>query len=135
MDRVEKAIREVFGDSELDRRHTVGHHGNEIVVIEAKTSSADLPKALLRRLPPDELDVLAKTLEERIDDSCNLFLRVDKQRAFLGEIRLAGTDDAVALRIKLRVFPAKKEAALRIASEMLRDIAGQALTDGASTIP
>ena len=125
LDRVEKAITEVFGDCELDRRHTVGHHGNEIVVIETRASSDDRPMALFRRLASEELRMLDETLEKRTDDSCNLFLRIDKQSAFLGELRLAENDDAVAVRMKVRAFPAKKASAVKLVSELLRELAGQ----------
>ena len=126
LDRVEKAIAEVFGGGELERKHTLGHHGNEIVVIETSTSSDDCALALFERLDSEELEALIETLEERIDESCNLFLRIDKQRAFLGELRLAEDDDVVAIRMKVRAFPAKKASAVKVVSELLKEIAGQA---------
>ena len=131
LDRVEKAIAEAFSDCELQRRKTVGHHGNEMVVVEARSSYNDLPVALLRRLPPQDLETLARTLEERIDDSCNLFIRIDKQRAFVGELSLAHNDDVVAIRMKVRAFPAKKAAAVKVVSELLREIAQQGHEDEA----
>jgi RNA binding exosome subunit len=128
LERVEKAIAEVFGESELVVKHAVGHHGNAIVIIETSTTATDRAVALLRRLPSNELEVMAGTLDKRIDDACNLFVRIDKQRAFLGEIRLATNDDAVVVRMKVRAFPAKKELAVQVVSELLKDVAAQALT-------
>lgn len=125
LERVEKAIAEVFGESELVVKHTVGHHGNAIVVIETSTTSNDRAVALLERLPSNDLEVLMRTLDRRIDDACNLFVRIDKQRAFLGEIRLATNDDAVVVRMKVRAFPAKKELAVKTVSELLKGIAAR----------
>lgn len=129
LDRVEKAISEVFVDCALERKRALGHHGNEIIVIETSSTSRDCAVALLRRLPSHELDLVARTLDARIDDSCNLFLRIDKQRAFLGEIVLASNDDAVAVRMKVRAFPARKERAVSVVSELLAEIAKSAQPD------
>lgn len=126
LERVERALREVFGDSELEVRRTIGHHGNEIVVVEAVTSSMDLVTRLFSRLPTAELEAVVATLEDRIDDSCNLFVRLDKQCAFKGKVRLAGNDDVVAIRIKVRAFPAKKASAMKAVSDVLRRIRDQA---------
>ena len=125
-ERVEQAIQNVFRDSELEVKRTVGHHGNPIIVVEASTTSMDVIAEMLQRLQPRDIEALLTTLEDRIDDSCNLFVRLDKQSAFAGEIRLADNDDAIAIRIKVRAFPAKKASAIGVVSETLEQIAGKA---------
>ena len=126
LERVEKSIQNVFRDSKLEVKRTVGHHGNPIIVVEASTTSMDAIADMLARLQPRDIEMLLKTLEDRIDDSCNLFVRLDKQSAFAGEMRLAENDDAIAVRIKVRAFPAKKALAIEVVSDTLQQMAGKA---------
>jgi RNA binding exosome subunit len=126
LDRVEQAMRTVVGDIDIQRTHTTGHHGNEIVVLEARSMDAAAIEDLFRRLPQDDLAELRRTSDARIDPSCVFHMRVDKQEAYAGDVRLAETDDAIALRLKVRSYPAKEEVAKRLVAEFLADAAGAA---------
>ena len=117
-ERVERALLNAIGEAELSTSRTQGHHGNEILVIEAHLKGQGAER-LLDKLPSVDLKDLMKTTESRMDDSCNLFIRIDKQKAFEGEVTLAQDDDAIAIRMKVAVFPAKKPAAVRAVRDFL----------------
>ena len=122
LEKVLMAVRNVAGDVDLESKKTEGHHGNPLIVIEGSSTGSDSAEKLLARLNDHDLREIADTAEQRIDDSCNLFLRLDKQRAYAGEPALTGSDDAVSVRIKVSAFPARAETAVLIVGEYIADL-------------
>ena len=57
-------------------------------------------------------------LDKKMDDKGNLFLRFDKQKAYLDELKITEHGDSIHLKIKIAAYPAKKKPALKIAREM-----------------
>ena len=120
--RVADALRTFLPEEiELDRVENVGHHGDRIVVLSARIENADGMRHVLDRLSGlDEVDRVIDELDQRVDDNCALFLRVDKQAAFRGEVRLG---PGITVRAKVEAYPAKKEAAVENARETLGRLA------------
>jgi hypothetical protein len=120
--RVEQALRSLLPeDVELDRVENAGHHGDRIVVLSARVERADEMRHVLGRLSElEDLDRVLDELDERVDDNCALFLRVDKQAAFRGDVRLG---PGVTVRTKVEAYPAKKEKAVANARETLSRLA------------
>jgi len=116
--RVEEAIRAFLPEEfELDRMENTGHHGDRIVVLSARVENADDMRHILDRLAElDDIDRVMDELDERVDDNCSFFMRLDKQAAFQDEIRLG---DGITLRAKVEAYPAKHEAAVENAREAL----------------
>jgi len=114
--RVEAALRAFLPeDFDLDRMENTGHHGDRIVVLSARVENADAMRHVLDRLAElDAIDRVLDELDERVDDNCSFFLRLDKQAAFQDEIRLG---DGITLRAKVEAYPAKHEAAVENARE------------------
>jgi Predicted exosome subunit len=82
-----------------------GHYGNPIFVLRLKIEKPELAEALLKQLlaslPEGDLAMLDRTLEQRLDSSGNLYLRLDKQRALLGDFRVYDGDDVIKVKVKL----------------------------------
>jgi hypothetical protein len=116
--RVEEAIRAFLPEEfDLDRMENTGHHGDRIVVLSARVENADAMRHILDRLAElDDIDRVMDELDERVDDNCSFFMRLDKQAAFQDEIRLG---DGITLRAKVEAYPAKHEAAVENAREAL----------------
>ena len=123
--RVEQAVLNVAGEAELESSKTHGHHGNEIIVIEAHMKGSRQMERLLCRLSAADVREIRDTVDERMDDSCNLFIRLDKQKAFSGELTLADNDDAVAVRAKVAAYPARKSVATQAVRDFLDSVIGQ----------
>jgi len=119
-DRVETALRMLLpADVALERAESEGHFGDPILVLSARVERTDEVRevlAALAHLPADEYDRLVAELDERVDEDCNLFVTLDKQAAYDGEVRLG---DGITLRGKVEAYPAKREAALENARELL----------------
>jgi hypothetical protein len=116
--RVERALRAFLpAEFEVERETTSGFHGDRIAVLSARVGNADDVRRVLSRLAelPD-VDAVLADLDERVDEDCSLFLRLDKQAAFRDEIRLGS---GISLRAKVEAYPAKRETAVENAREAL----------------
>ena len=121
--KVELALRTVVGDAPVEVSRTEGHFGNAIEVLESVLDDEARILDVLGRMTAEDLREVSSTISSRMDDSCHMFLRFDKQRAFAGELRLGGGEDVIALRIKVRAFPAKPEIAAGIMGALLDEVA------------
>jgi RNA binding exosome subunit len=72
-----------------------GHHGNPITLFEAKIKEKEHVKAFLERLASSlsilDKETLGSEIEQHIERGC-LYIRLDKQSAYLNEFRLGATD-------------------------------------------
>jgi RNA binding exosome subunit len=115
--RVEQALRTFLPDEfDIDRVENEGFHGDRIVVLSARVENADSVRHILDRLADLNLDGIRTELEERIDENCSLFLRLDKQAAYGGSVERG---DGLELRAKVEAYPAKKETAVENAAAAL----------------
>ena len=122
--RVEQALRTFLPpEFDVNRVANEGHHGDRIVVLSARVENADDVRhvlSVLSELP--DIDRVIAELDERVDDNNSLFLRLDKQAAFGGEVRLG---PGLTLRAKVEAYPAKREKAVENAREALSELAAQ----------
>ena len=86
---------------QFKRTRLRGHHGNPITILEAKIRDPEVIQGLLDKLAselsPRDKRYLRRKIGLHVDGS-NLYLRLDKQAAFLGEIRFSNVD---AIRLSL----------------------------------
>lgn len=118
-EKVEKALLNVSGPSEISVSKTEGIHGNPITILEVPIEEDRGIRDLLGRLSDADIHELLQTLARRIDDGCNLFFRLDKQQAFAGKAVLCQGEDVILVRMKVRSFPARCEVAERSTREYL----------------
>ncbi len=106
----------------VEESRVEGHYGNEIALLEAKvTNKRDVKRfvdLLCDRLLPGDLSRLRSELVDRVDDECMLHIRFDKQEAFMGRLALAKGQDVISARLKIKAYPASKENALSIVSDL-----------------
>lgn len=122
--RVLSAMRTLVPETvDMRRSRLKGHYGNPILSIEAKInqkkSLRELWLNIVSRLRTGELDRLHNFLLDRLDDSCNLYLRFDKQFAYKGELVFTESGDAIHLRLKVVAFPAKHEVAIGLIEKFM----------------
>ncbi|MFA9426943.1 RNA-binding protein [Natronorubrum sp. A-ect3] len=116
--RVEEALRTFLPEEfEIERVESEGHYGDRILVLSARVENADDIRHVLARLADlESFDQLIDELDERVTENTELFLRLDKQAAFGGDIRLG---DGITFRGKVEAYPAKKEQAVENAEDVL----------------
>ena len=108
-ERVLTAVRNVLPSESVDsvvfrRSSLAGHHGNPIVLFEARVKDRRLVQAVFAKLCSGlglmDKEVLAGEISGHLERG-NLYLRLDKQSAFLGEVRL-GSVDPVHVRVHFK---------------------------------
>jgi RNA binding exosome subunit len=109
MVKVETAVKNALPEAlaaevRFSKTNCVGHHGNPIVLIEAKLEDrATLPAVLekigaqLSALDKEELEAEIRQHIEKHD----LYMRFDKQSAFLGSLKI-GRDDPIRFKIHFK---------------------------------
>ena len=119
--RVEQALRTFLPEEfEVERAKSEGHHGDRILVLSARVENADEMRHVLSKVAqlPDA-EGLVDELDERVDENCSLFLRLDKQAAYRGAVELG---EGITLRAKVEAYPAKKATAVENAREAFADL-------------
>ncbi len=113
-ERVEAALLNLFPESIREQvvvteEMAEGHLQNPIIVIGASVAQPSLAEVTLRlimsSLTTGELQHIINTIDRRLDAGCTLFLRADKQAAYLGHIELAQSPDVISIQIHIRKFP------------------------------
>ena len=113
-EKVAKAIRNLsLGETSLGfiMNRAKGHHGNEITTSVFTIRNAKNAERFLKNIwsglsQLDKTEVYS-SLASRIDSSGTLFLRIDKQEALKGRIRLENIDP-VKIEISFRTEPSKR---------------------------
>lgn len=121
-ERVRKAISFASGCDEILVNRSEGYHGNKILIMTCSISRRPEIRDFFQRLSKDDLKLLLGTLDQRMDEEGQFFFRLDKQKAFLGELILSSGDDCVHVRAKVESYPKRREKALENAKAMLQDI-------------
>ncbi|MGD2072626.1 MAG: RNA-binding domain-containing protein [Candidatus Thorarchaeota archaeon] len=114
LDRVKTAILNLFPPNlreniELELDRTTSYCDAPIIILTATTNDEDVGEKtlhhILNQLPTDDKKELAYSLNQRINEKCDLFLRIDKQDVFLGNIRLAKKPDLVHVEVRFTMYP------------------------------
>jgi RNA binding exosome subunit len=100
LDKVLKAARNTLPPESIDtvtfkKTTLTGHHGNPITLFEARIKDKKVARAFLEKLASGLSMVDKEALNSEITqhlENGNLYIRLDKQSAYLGELRLSSTD-------------------------------------------
>lgn len=90
------------------KENLLGHHKNLIILVKTTIRKKNIVYALIenlyKKLNINDKDELSKDFNQRLDDKKTFFLRLDKQKAYLGKIKLSNIDP-ILIKIKLNFFP------------------------------
>ncbi|MGQ9759352.1 MAG: RNA-binding domain-containing protein [Candidatus Methanomethylicaceae archaeon] len=82
-----------------------GHHGNPIIFftvdIHDPKSAKEVAEFIVHSLSSIDISTIRDQISLYYDGRSSIFLRFDKQSAYLGTLRLSRSDDVVKLRISL----------------------------------
>ena len=129
-EKVARVIRNLFlGGTSLGFTITraKGHHGNEIatsvLMIRNATNAEVFLKNIWSGLSQLDKTEVYSSLASRIDSTGTMFLRIDKQAALKGRIRLENTDP-VKIEISFGTDPSKRNEFVDNIRRMLEEIQG-----------
>ncbi|WP_456329020.1 RNA-binding domain-containing protein [Archaeoglobus sp.] len=121
-EKVGEAISTLFPfEFEIAVSKAKGHYGNPMEYLEVElTKSSEIKKfwAYFLELLGEQVDEILKTIDERIDEQNVLHIRIDKQKAYLGEVELTSGGDPIAVKLRLVTFPSKREKIIEFAKEL-----------------
>jgi len=103
------------------QEYATGHHGNPITNLKATVSDRNMIERLITELAPRmssvDRSILSDELDQCVDSDGNLYLRFDKQAAYLREIRLK-QEDPIRIKVRFHGRPCTVEAIRRVCKEM-----------------
>ena len=108
-DKVIKAVHQILPadhaeDIVLKKKTLRGHYRNPITLFEARIKKKEIVKALLlnvfSNLEEPDRESLLKEIDLHVEEG-SLYVRLDKQAAFQGEMKLC-TADPIRLRVRFR---------------------------------
>jgi RNA binding exosome subunit len=95
-----------------------GHHGNPITLFEVKINGKDVIMPVVENLASNLSSLDKETLLNEIEkhlEKGSLFVRLDKQAAFVGSFRMAAADP---IRIRLRFRKSRPEDIVQVCREI-----------------
>lgn len=109
-EKVIKALKNILPTASPQREKLEGHHGNPLTLLKGKITDKKAIRDFTERIKPllGELDI-----ERHVDEAGNLFLRLDKQRAYNEEWKLVKHGDSIHLKLKIEAYPARQEVAIK----------------------
>jgi len=121
--RVVEAAKRVLPTSQaesivFERSSLRGHHGNPITFFEAKIENKDIARAVVENLASNLSELDKDTLQREISlhvEKGSLYLRLDKQAALQGELRLSAADP---IRVRIRFKKNRLEDVIHICREI-----------------
>jgi RNA binding exosome subunit len=120
--RVREALSVFVPIDQIAKFEAQGHFGNEILILEAalkRKEAAAFFTILREQLPSQDLQRLRREIPDRLEGESHFHLRLDKQAAYRGLLRLTDSRDALDITALVKTFPARREAALTIISELI----------------
>lgn len=107
-----------LGEVDFKRDNLRGHYSNPIVFFATKIEEKDLIKAVVgsvfSRLSSLDKEALRSEIEKHVEKG-SLYLRLDKQAAFQGIVKLGNVDP---IRLRIRFRKAKIEDIIKICNEL-----------------
>ncbi|MGY5859115.1 MAG: RNA-binding domain-containing protein [Candidatus Thorarchaeota archaeon] len=130
-DRVATAILNIFPEDvrknvSITEEKAEGQSGDDISILSGHLKNRDECELtfdfILKHMDKKDRRTIKRSLDLRLNNNCVIFLRIDKQGAFLEKIRLANNADVIRARFYFRDSPRckKKDAMLHI-EQRLKD--------------
>ena len=123
LDKVLKAAYTLFSEEQTEevtftKNECEGHYGNAITFFETRIKGKKIIKALVENLSAKlgvfDKDQLGKEID-RCTEKGSLYLRLNKQAALEGKIKLASSDP---IRIRIRFRKSKLEDIIEVCKEI-----------------
>jgi len=123
LNKVIEAVRNVLPANHVDdivfkRDNLQGHYGNPILLFETRIKKKEIVKAVIENFSSHLRELDKKALHEEIDlhvQKGSLYIRLDKQAALQGELKLCTTD---AIRLRIRFKKAKTEDIVKMCQDL-----------------
>ncbi|MBR2348467.1 MAG: exosome protein [Candidatus Methanomethylophilaceae archaeon] len=116
---LEETMTELLGTDEFQEEISEGEHGNIMTILETRLTKQREFNSLFKKLGPEICQWILDDIDNRIDEDCVFYMRLDKQKAVQGIYEVAHHGDVVAITGKVQSHPARKDVAVRVMSDFL----------------
>lgn len=120
-EKVKKAVKTLFPNSSPQQEYIEGYYQNPVLILHDKIEKKREIKDFIvkmENLPSSCRNKILDDLDRKMDDKGNLFLRFNKQKAYLDELEVVEHGDSIHVKIKIAAYPARKEQAMKIARKL-----------------
>ena len=124
-DLVSDTFRQIAGTDEFQIDISESEHGNQMLILQHMVTKQKEMDALFLRLGKDLMQNFLDDMENRIDEDCVFYTRLDKQKAVQGIYAVAHHGDVISITGKVASNPAKKEVAMRNMTDFLQRLLSQ----------
>ena len=121
-DLVSQTFRDLVGTDEFQTDVSESEHGNQMLIMQHMVTKQKEMDEIFARLGKGLLQDLMDDLENRVDEDCVFYTRLDKQKAVCGEYRVAHHGDVISITGKVASNPARKEVAMENMSQFLKKL-------------
>jgi RNA binding exosome subunit len=121
-DLVSQTFRDLVGTDEFQTDVSESEHGNQMLIMQHMVTKQKEMDEIFARLGKGLLQDLMDDLENRIDEDCVFYTRLDKQKAVCGEYGVAHHGDVISITGKVASNPARKEVAMENMSQFLKKL-------------
>jgi Predicted exosome subunit len=104
---------ELLGTDEFECDVAESEHGNRLIVLGTELTKQRTIEPIFKRMGENVISRIIDDIDNRIDDDCVFYLRLDKQKLVKGEYKIAHHGDVLSLTGKVVSHPARKEIATR----------------------
>lgn len=119
---VSQTFRDLVGTDEFQTDVSESEHGNQMLILQHMATKQREMDEIFSRLGKELLQELSDDLENRIDEDCVFYTRLDKQKAVCGEYRVAHHGDVISITGKVASNPARKEVAMENMTQFLKKL-------------
>ena len=106
----------------IEELQAEGHHGNPITILsiqlKRKADCLNFAHFVRERFSEEDIAKLREEMPERLDDDQVFHLRFDKQAAYLQQVKLTNSSDAITAKVKIETYPKNREKAGAIVEEL-----------------
>lgn len=110
------------GSKLIEELQAEGHHGNPITILsiqlKRKADCMGFARFVRERFSEEDVARLREEMPDRLDDDQVFHLRFDKQAAYLRQVRLTDSSDAITAKVKIETYPKNREKAGAIVEEL-----------------
>ncbi len=134
LERVALSVQSIFPENVrqelvMSKSKAEGQAGDAILVISATLEGQENCEPVLdyifEQMDNQGRRAIERSLDIRLDDECVFFLRIDKQAALLGNMKVAGESDLISARFHFKQYPrCKREEVILSIESRLRAAGG-----------
>jgi len=121
-DLIHDTMVELLGNDEFEVDICDSEHGNHLIILQDELKKQKDFISLFSKFTPYLVKRISDDLDNRIDDDCVFYLRLDKQRAVKGEYVIAHHGDVISITGKVVSHPARKHIAVDNMKKFLSEL-------------